>query len=47
MRDSAKYFVLVVNVVDLFTLDDVFFFHDLDTTVSAVLLFFNKFDPAK
>ena len=47
MRNSAEYFVLVVNVVDLLTLDDVFFFHDLDTTVGAVLLFFNKFDPAK
>ena len=47
MRNSAEYFVLVVNVVDLLTLDDVFFFHDLDTTVGAVLLFFNKFDPTK
>ena len=47
MRDSAEYFVLVVDMVDLFTLDDVFFFHDLDTTVGAVLLFFNKFDSAE
>ena len=39
VRDSAEYFVLVVDVVDLFALDDVFLFHDLDATEGAVLLF--------
>ena len=47
VRDSAEYFILVENMVNLPALDDIFFFHDLDAAIGAVLLFLDQPHPAK